>query len=170
MIKPSGIPVIGVVGWSGAGKTTFLIKLIAELKRRGYRVATIKHSGHADVSVDMPGSDTWRHAEAGSDIVILATPRRLAILERLEKGLPLEEVLCRVHDVDIVLVEGYKYASIPKIEISRQERGEDLLSSQAELVAVVTDREWDSPVPRFGLDDAAGVADILAGLVLTQRE
>jgi len=165
-VKPLSIPVIGIVGWSGAGKTTFLVNLIAELKRRGYRVATIKHSRHADVRVDVPGSDTWRHAEAGSDLVVLATPRRLAILEQLEESLSLEEVLSRVHGVDIILVEGYKFAHIPKVEISRKERGEKLLSPQEELIALVTDQVWELPVPQFNLDDAAGVADLLKGRFL----
>ena len=161
MTTPFPFPVIGLAGWSGAGKTTFLIKLIAELKRRGYRLATIKHSSHANVRADVPGSDSWRHAQAGSDIVVLATPRRLALFEQLQEGLSLDEVLARVHNVDIVLVEGFKSARIPKIEISRRERGEELLTRGEDLVAVVTDSSWDVPAPQFGLDDASGVADLL---------
>ncbi len=151
-------PVVGIVGWSGAGKTTFLTRLIAELKRHGYRVGVVKHSSHADVSVDVPGSDSWRLMEAGADVVALASPSQLAVIERRAGDVALAEVVARMPPADIILVEGYKGALIPKIEISRAERAEMLISRPEELIALVTDRVWDAPVPHFWLDDAAGVA------------
>lgn len=151
-------PVVGIVGWSGAGKTTFLTRLIAELKRYGYRVGAVKHSSHADVSVDVPGSDSWRLMEAGADVVALASPNQLAVIERRASDIALDEVVARMPPADIILVEGYKGASIPKIEVSRLERAEALISRPEELIALVTDGNWDVPVPHFALDDAAGVA------------
>lgn len=72
------IPIICVVGRSKSGKTTLLEKLIPELKRRGYRVATIKHHSHPGFEIDVPGKDTWRHAQAGSDHVIISAPDKVA--------------------------------------------------------------------------------------------
>ena len=79
------IPILSIVGKSGSGKTTLLEKLIAELKRRGYRVATIKHHAHPGFEIDQPGKDTWRHAQAGSDHVVIAAPDKIASIRRLER-------------------------------------------------------------------------------------
>lgn len=160
-MRATSCPVVGIVGWSGAGKTTFLVRLIAELKRRGYCVGTVKHSSHADVSVDAPGSDSWRHMEAGADVVALASPRRLAVTQRLTGDIALADVVAQMPAVDIILVEGYKRTPMPKIEISRAGREEALISRPEELIALVTDRAWDVSVPHFALDDAAGVAALL---------
>lgn len=154
------VPLVCVVGKSGTGKTTFLEKLIAELKRRGYRVGTIKHNIH-DFEVDQPGKDSWRHARAGSDVAVVTSPTKLAIIERLEQELTLDEVAARITGVDIVLVEGYKYSNKPKIEVSRRGMGRELLTPPDELVALVTDQSFALDVPQFALHDAAGVASLL---------
>ncbi len=80
-------------------------KLIAELKRRGYRVATIKHDVHG-FEIDQPGKDTWRHAQAGSDHVVIASPTRIAHIRRLNRELTLPEIIATIQDVDIILTEG----------------------------------------------------------------
>ena len=154
------IPVVCVVGKSGTGKTTFLEKLIAELKRRGYRVGTIKHNVH-DFEVDRPGKDSWRHARAGSDVAVITSPVKLAMIERLGRELTLDEVTARVTGVDIILVEGYKRSNKPKIEVSRREMGHELVSTLDELLAVVTDRPFELDVPQFEPHDATGVASLL---------
>ena len=154
------IPVVCVVGKSGTGKTTFLEKLIAELKRRGYRVGTVKHNVH-DFEVDRPGKDSWRHARAGSDVAVITSPAKLAMIERLERELTLDEVTARVAGVDIILVEGYKRSNKPKIEVSRREMGHELVSTLDELLAVVTDRPFELDVPQFEPHDATGVASLL---------
>lgn len=153
-------PIISIVGLSDVGKTTFLEKLIAELKRRGYRVATIKHDVHG-FEIDRPGKDSWRHAQAGSDVVVIASPTRMAMIRRLDRELTLDELATYLTDVDLILTEGYKRGDKPKIEISRRARGSDLLCSPDELIALVTDQPFDLPVPQYDLDDAAGVADLL---------
>jgi len=154
------IPIISIVGKSNSGKTTLLERLIAELKRRGYRVGTIKHDVHG-FDIDRPGKDSWRHAQAGSDVVVIASPNRLALIRRLERELSLDEVARYFSDVDIILTEGYKRGDKPKIEVSRREVSEELLCTQEELVAVATDHPVDVDVPQFALDDAVGLVNLL---------
>jgi molybdopterin-guanine dinucleotide biosynthesis protein MobB len=154
------IPIISVVGKSGVGKTTFLEKLIAELKRRGHRVATVKHDVHG-FEIDQPGKDSWRLAQAGSDSVVIASPQRLALIKHLDGEMPLGEIAALLTDVDIILTEGYKRGDAPKIEVARRERGGELLCTPDELVAIVSDQPFDLDVPQFGLDDAAGIVDLL---------
>jgi molybdopterin-guanine dinucleotide biosynthesis protein B len=154
------IPIISVVGKSGVGKTTFLEKLVAELKRRGYRVATVKHDVHG-FEIDRPGKDSWRLAQAGSDSVVIASPQRLALIKRLDRELTLSEIAASLTDIDIILAEGYKRGDAPKIEVSRRERGGELLCTADELVAIVSDQLFDLDVPQFGLDDAEGIVNLL---------
>ena len=161
------IPVLSVVGKSGAGKTTLLEKLIREFKRRGYRVATVKHDAHS-FEIDHPGKDTWRHAQAGSDHVVIASPARIAHIQRVERELTLPEITAVIDDVDIILTEGYKRGPAPKIEVSRAEKGNELLCTREELVAIATDRPFDMDVPQFGLDDAAGLVDLIVQKFLTK--
>lgn len=153
-------PVVSVVGRGNVGKTTFLEKLIHELKRRGYRVAAIKHYEH-DFDIDQPGKDSWRLAQAGSDVTVIAAPQKIALVRRLQAELLLDEVVATLPAVDIVLTEGYKQASKPKIEVLRQAVTRELLFAPPELIAVITDVPLATSAPQFGLDDAAGVADLL---------
>ncbi len=158
----ASVPVVSIVGCSNVGKTTFLEKLIAELKRRGHRVATIKHDVHG-FELDRPGKDTWRHAQAGSDLVVISSPGQLAMIGRTAGEMALDDIVARLPlEVDIVLTEGYKRGDKPKIEISRAACGQVLVSEESELLAVVSD--WDAGrgvVPVYGLDDASGIADLL---------
>lgn len=154
------VPIVSIVGKSETGKTTLLEKLIPELKRRGYRVATVKHDSHG-FDIDRPGKDTWRHAEAGSDNVIISSPRKLAMIKRLEREMTLDEIAAFVTDVDIILTEGYKRGDKPKIEVSRQARSSELLCTKEELVAIVADQPFDLDVPQFALEDAVGIVDVL---------
>jgi molybdopterin-guanine dinucleotide biosynthesis protein B len=154
-------PIISVVGKSGVGKTVFLEKLIAELKGRGFRIGTIKHDVHG-FEIDQPGKDSWRHAQAGSDTVVLSSPDRVAVIKRLEEEMGLDEIAqSYLGDVDLVLTEGYKSGPKVKIEVSRRERSRRLVSAPEDLMAVVADHSFEVPVPQFGLDDVAGVADLL---------
>jgi molybdopterin-guanine dinucleotide biosynthesis protein B len=159
-------PVISVVGKSGSGKTVFLEKLIAVLKSRGLKIGVIKHDPHG-FEIDTPGKDSWRHAQAGSATVVLSSPERLALIKRLDKEMTLDAVVSTyLQDVDLVITEGYKTGPKKKIEVSRRERSQDLVSPPQDLIAIVTDQSFDLPVPHFGLDDAQAVADLLEEEVL----
>lgn len=157
----SQIPVISIVGGkSNSGKTTLLEKLIHEAKRRGWRVATLKHDVHG-FEMDQPGKDTWRHAQAGADVVAISSPHRIAMLESVTEDQPLDEVLARIRGVDVIFTEGYKHADKPKIEVYRSAVHQELFSKTEELIAIVSDVEFDNGIRCFGLDDAQGICDLI---------
>ena len=155
------IPILSIIGKSNSGKTTLLEKLIPELKRRGYRVATIKHHTHPGFEIDQPGKDTWRHAQAGSDHVIIAAPDKIASIRRLEHELTLDEIAAQVTDVDLILSEGYKRAGKPAIEVVRLANGLELVSQPPQLIAIAADTRLDTSLPLFDLEDVAGIADFI---------
>lgn len=163
------IPMVTFVGRSGAGKTTLLVKLIAELRQRGYRVATIKHHSHNGFDIDQPGKDSWRHARAGSEHVIVAAPDKMATYRILDRELSLEELAATISGVDLILVEGYKQAALPTFEVVRAANSLDLVARPEYRFAVATDTPLDLPVPQYGLDDIQGIADCIEGRFL-QRE
>jgi molybdopterin-guanine dinucleotide biosynthesis protein B len=155
------IPVVSFVGNSGVGKTTFLEKLIGMLKVRGYRVAAIKHDAHK-FEIDYPGKDSWRLTRAGSDVTIISSSDKLALIERPEAERSLGDLVQMVSGrVDIVLTEGYRGAAAVKIEVSRKAHSHILTARLDDLIAIVTDERFDYPVPQFDLEDASGVADFL---------
>ncbi|MCX7781465.1 MAG: molybdopterin-guanine dinucleotide biosynthesis protein B [Negativicutes bacterium] len=159
------IPVISVVGRSNCGKTTYLEKLIAEMKRRGYKVATIKHDVHG-FDIDKPGKDTWRHAQAGADIVCISSPWKMAMIKKVEQEMLLDEVVARIDGVDIIFTEGYKRESKQKIEVFRRAACDAPLCGKDEVLAVASDTHLYEGVPHFSLDDAAPMADFLEKQVL----
>jgi molybdopterin-guanine dinucleotide biosynthesis protein B len=159
------VPVISVVGKSGVGKTTALELVIREIKRRGYKVGTIKHDTHG-FEMDKPGKDSWRHAQAGSDVVVISGPRKMALIRKLDEEMSLDGIVELMGDVDLVVTEGYKRGDRPKIEVTRRERGTDLLCDAEELIAIMADYPVDIPVPQFALDDALRVVDLLEELYL----
>lgn len=166
----SAPPLVVLAGTSGTGKTTFLEKLIKELKRRNLKVGTIKHHDH-DFEIDKPGKDTWRHARAGADAVALSSPAKVALVRKVADELTLDQVAELLGPVDIIIVEGYKRSDKPKIEIHRQAHSKELLCAPEELFALVSDADWHIGVPLFDLEDAAGVADLLVekfGLPVSQ--
>lgn len=163
-------PIISIVGRSDTGKTTFLERLLPELKALGYRVATVKHDVHG-FDLDRPGKDSWRHAQAGSDVVIISSPHRVAMIRKVETEWPLEVIAHHLAmDVDLVLTEGYKRERAPKIEVHRQEMGAELLCSPEELVALVTDEELPLPVLQFGWEEAGAVARLIEEKFLPSRD
>jgi molybdopterin-guanine dinucleotide biosynthesis protein B len=169
MIESAMPPVVSVVGKSGVGKTTVLEKLIRELKSRGYRIGTVKHDAHG-FELDKPGKDTWRHASAGSDTVVISGPNKMALIRRLDQELLLDEIVPLMGNLDLVITEGYKRGDKPKIEVTRLERGAELLCGAEELIGIMADYPLEVSVPQFGLDDAAGVVDLLEKLYLKHGE
>lgn len=156
------IPIISIVGKSDSGKTTLIEKLLPELKRRGYRVATVKHDTHG-FEVDQEGKDSWRHKRAGAYMVIISSPNKIALIRDVERDLNLAEIRERlIDDVDIIISEGYKKDIQPKIEIFRKEKHENLLCSEDDnLIGVVTNKKFDINVPQFDLDDIYGLVDFI---------
>jgi molybdopterin molybdotransferase len=159
------VPVISVVGKSGVGKTTALERIISELRARGFAVGTVKHDTHG-FEVDKPGKDSWRHAQAGSEAVVISGPSRMALIRQLAEEMPLDDLVPIMGNVDLVITEGYKRGDKPKIEVTRRERGTDLLCRAEELLAIMTDHPVDMNVPQFALDDAAGIVNLLEELFL----
>ncbi|MEX2631116.1 MAG: molybdopterin-guanine dinucleotide biosynthesis protein B [Tistlia sp.] len=158
--------VFGLAGWSGSGKTTLTVKLIPALKRRGLTVSTIKHAHHA-FDVDTPGKDSYEHRRAGAEEVLVGSAQRWALMHE-HRGAPepsLAELLARLAPVDLVLVEGFKKESLPKLEIWRRSVGKPLRAPEdPQVVAVASDGpvpETDRPV--LPLDDVEAIADFVVG-------
>jgi len=156
------IPIISIVGKSDSGKTTLIEKLVPELTRRGYRVATVKHDVHG-FEVDREGKDSWRHKQAGAHTVVISSPKKVALIRDEEKDLTLEEIREKlIQDVDLILSEGYKKDVQPKIEIFRKEKHKKLLCTKEDnLIAIVSDKKFRVGVSCFFLDDIRGVADFI---------
>jgi molybdopterin-guanine dinucleotide biosynthesis protein MobB len=152
-------PVIySVVAYSGTGKTTMLEKLIPELKRRGLRVAVLKHDAH-EFEVDREGKDSWRMTRAGADISAVASDTHAAIMEN--RPVPTEELLARLQNVDVILTEGYKHGHWPKIALLRAATGKPLPAPAEECLAIMTDVTLDTQTPCFGLDDVSALAEFI---------
>ncbi len=165
------IPIVSIVGKSDSGKTTLIEKIVPELVRRGYRVATVKHDVHG-FEIDQEGKDSWRHRQAGADAVVISSPKKIALIKTVEEDLSLADLRDRfIDDVDIVISEGFKKDVQPKIEVFRRETHRELLCSRDDnLVAVVSNQRFDVPVPCLDLDDGKGVVDLLEERFLRQKE
>ncbi len=160
------VPVIGLAGYSGSGKTTFLEKLIVELKSRGYRIGVIKHTHH-DVEFDQPGKDAWRHFQAGADFVALAAPGGYSLFRKTDQDPGPGILISMAGELDLIIVEGYKKENWPKIVVFYQHGTAGRLAvPENELLAVVTDAPYSTTAPLFALEDAAGVAGYIEQTVL----
>ncbi len=152
---------LGIAGYSGSGKTTLLEKVIPLLRQRGVSVSVIKHAHH-NFDIDRPGKDSFRHREAGAQEVLIASGHRWALMHELrnEPEPSLEELCARLSPCDLVLIEGYKFSSIPKLEVNRAETGHPLLyPNDPQIIAVVTDRREPLPVTTLDIDAPQQVAD-----------
>jgi molybdopterin molybdotransferase len=155
------LPIVAIVGKSQSGKTVLMEQLIAEFKRRGYKIAALKHS-RGGMEIDHPGKDSWRYAQAGSDAVLISSPDKLAFIKSLDHDLDIGEILPIVgSEFDLVLVEGFKKSKTPKIEVHREELGDDLLCSPEELSAIVTDGSLDTDIAQLPWGDTVTVADFI---------
>lgn len=160
-MAPALIPLVTFIGKSNSGKTTLLVRLIPELKKRGYKIATIKHTHH-DVVIDKEGKDSWRHRQAGADMTVLLSGKQMSYVRNLPEEPPLEIIRDRyVTDVDIVLAEGFKSCDMPKIWVFRSENSSSIVNKKDNLVAVASDEQVDLDVPWFHLDDIMGLADFI---------
>jgi molybdopterin-guanine dinucleotide biosynthesis protein B len=157
--------IFGLAGWSGSGKTTLLSALIPELVRRGVTVSTIKHAHH-EFDIDKPGKDSWLHRQAGASEVMVASSRRFALMHELRDALEptLDELVARMAPVDLLLVEGFKRDSHPKLEVHRPSVGKPFLyPDDPHIVAIASDEPLAVPLPVLPLDDVAAIADFILG-------
>ncbi|NND54202.1 MAG: molybdopterin-guanine dinucleotide biosynthesis protein B [Gammaproteobacteria bacterium] len=156
--------IVGVAGFKNAGKTTLVVELIKELRQRGVRVATIKHAHH-DFDIDHPGKDSYQHRAAGAEEVIVASSRRWAQIRELgtEDEPPFDALLARLGEVDLVLVEGYKHGTHPKLELRRAGYDHsELANDDPAIVAIVADYAIaDAPVPVLPRDNVPAIVDFV---------
>ena len=154
-------PIIALVGRPDGGKTTLLEQLIPQLAARGFRIGTIKHHVH-EFAFDTPGKDTWRHKQAGADTVLLASPTGLGLVADTDRDLAPAELAARYFTgVDLILTEGYKQTSLPKIEVFRPEVHDAPLDRDETWIAYVSDTPPAAGLPCFAPNDVAGLADFL---------
>jgi len=160
------VKVIGISGWSGSGKTTLVTRLLPVLVERGLRVATVKHAHH-DFDVDTPGKDSYEHRAAGASEVLVASAKRWALMhehrDEAEAEPRLDELLPRLGEADLVLVEGFKHEGHDKIEVCREgSRRAPLYPGDRSVVAVASDRPLgDAGRPVLDLDDVQAIADFI---------
>ena len=155
--------VMGFAGWSGSGKTTLVEQVIAALSARGLVVSLVKHAHHS-FDIDHAGKDSWRHRQAGCREVMVSSDQRWSLTREL-RGAPeagLDELLAHLGPCDLVLVEGFKRAAIPKIEVWRSVVAEPLLHpDDPRIVALATDTRVESALPQLDINDPEGVADFI---------
>ncbi|HET6419155.1 MAG TPA: molybdopterin-guanine dinucleotide biosynthesis protein B [Geobacteraceae bacterium] len=159
------VKVVSFVAKSGTGKTTLMEKVIGILKERGYRVGAVKHDAHK-FDIDHPGKDSYRITAAGADTMLIASDEKLALVKKHTVAPPIEELLATYFtDVDIVLTEGFKKSTLPKIELHRRDWSDSLLCWEdgpvPGLLAVASDEPLELDVPCLDLNDAAMVADFI---------
>jgi molybdopterin-guanine dinucleotide biosynthesis protein B len=152
------VPIVCFVGKSNSGKTTFIERVIPELVRSGYKVATVKHAGHG-FDLDTEGKDSWRHKQAGASSVVILSKGSMAMFADVSDQLSVEDVRVRYLDdsYDLILAEGWKNEGYPKIVIIREQVGEIPISRDG-LIAIVSDKPVDVEVPVFDLNDVPAVA------------
>ena len=163
-------PIVSIVGKSKSGKTALIEKLIGELKSRGYRVATIKHTPQG-MTFDEPDKDSWRHIQAGSEATAITSPDKMVLIKPIAQDVTLGEIVRFFgEDYDIILAEGFKQDDAPKIEVHRKEVGPPLTSIR-KLIAIVTDEPLETKTRQFPWQDIKGLADLLEeGFIKPQGE
>jgi molybdopterin-guanine dinucleotide biosynthesis protein B len=157
--------IFGFAGWSGSGKTTLIEQLIPRFVRRGLRVSLIKHAHHT-FDVDQPGKDSYRHRHAGATEILVTSSRRWVLMHELRGGPEpsFEEQVKRLSACDLLLVEGFKHAPIPKLEVWRAQTGEPLIHpNDPHIVAVASDVRVEAKLPVLDLNDVAGIEGFVLG-------
>ena len=157
--------IFGITGWKNAGKTTLTERVVKELTRRGYRISTIKHAHHS-FDIDMQGTDSYRHREAGAKEVAIVAFSRWALMHELRDAPEpsLEEVVSRMAPCDLIIVEGYKNDKHPKIEVRRKDSPTQipLNADEYSIVAIATDESLkEQSVPVLDLNNIAAISDFI---------
>lgn len=157
----STVPIVTFVGRSNSGKTTLIERVIPELVLAGYRVATVKHAGHG-FDLDTEGKDSWRHKRAGASTVVVVSKGSLALFSDVPDEICVEEIRDRFidHQIDLIIAEGWKSEGYPKVVVVRDQIGEVPISQEG-LLAVVSNKPVELPVPVFDPDDIKGLSKLL---------
>jgi molybdopterin-guanine dinucleotide biosynthesis protein B len=163
------LPAVSFIGKKKSGKTTVVLGVVAELRRRGYRVAVLKHDTHG-FEVDVPGTDSYRFREIGAEVVGISSPDKYVWLNTVQEERPLQDLARQIREpVDLIITEGFKKQDAPKIEVSRRARSTELVSTPDELIGITSDQSLpDYPVPQLALDDFGGLADLIEQRILAR--
>jgi molybdopterin-guanine dinucleotide biosynthesis protein B len=169
----NGTPIVAIVGWKKSGKTTLAVRLVTELTRRGHAIATVKHAHHK-FQIDDAETDSARHRRAGAGQVVVVSAERIAMIKELGPAPEPDfaDVVAMLDPCDLVLVEGYKSAPVPKIEARRTQSfsREPLAPSDPNVIAIAADHPTeDHGRPVFSLDDIAGLADLIELRILGRQ-
>ncbi len=163
------LPTVSFIGKKKSGKTTVVLGVVGELRRRGFRVAVIKHDTHG-FEIDVPGTDSYRFRELGTEVVGISSPDKYVWQVSVKEEPSLGELVRQIREpVDLVITEGFKKQDAPKIEVSRRARSTELVSAPDELIGIASDQDFpEYPVPQFALDDFKGLADLIQARILAQ--
>jgi molybdopterin-guanine dinucleotide biosynthesis protein MobB len=163
------IPTVSFIGKKKSGKTTVVLGVVDELRRRGYRVAVLKHDTHG-FEIDVPGTDSYRFRQLGAEVVGISSPDKYVWQVTVKEEPSLGELVRQIREpVDLVITEGFKRQDAPKIEVSRRARSTELVSTPDELIGITSDQPFpDYPVPQFALGDSQGLADLIEERILGQ--
>ena len=155
------IPILCFVGRSNSGKTTLIERLIPELVKAGYKVATVKHAGHG-FDLDTEGKDSWRHKRAGASTVMVLSKGSLAMFADVNDDIKVSELRDRFLDqsIDLIIAEGWKSEGFPKIVVARDQLGEVPVSHDG-LLAVLSSKKIDVNVPLIDPDDIPTLATLI---------
>ncbi len=161
------VPVVSFVGKKNSGKTTVLLRVLRELVARGHRVAALKHDTHG-FDIDRPGTDSYRLRRTGAVVTGISSPETYLWINDVERERTIQELVRSLSEpVDLLITEGFKLQDAPKIEVSRRERSTTLVCREDELVGIVSDQTFPAyAVPRFEMDDASGIADLVERRIL----
>jgi len=157
--------IISVVGNTGSGKTTLIVKLVRGLKKKGYKIGTIKHAHHG-FAFDKKGKDSYDHKAAGADAVMIAGPGKIALIKD-EQETRLAGLEKYFSEMDLVLAEGFKRENNPKIEVFRSEGCAEPLRINDNLIAFVTDSDINLSAPKFGLNDIEKLTEMVIEKFIT---
>lgn len=158
--------IIGITGWKDVGKTYYASLIIKLLVKRGYQVGSIKHAHH-DFDIDKPGTDSFKHREAGSNQVIISSSKRWAKIteNKNENEKSLDELIQELQNVDVIVVEGFKKDNHPKIEILSK----DLKNRNKEtknVIAIVSDDFKDTITPVYKENDIENLIEFIIKKIL----
>ncbi|MCZ7533693.1 MAG: molybdopterin-guanine dinucleotide biosynthesis protein B [Acidimicrobiia bacterium] len=159
--------VVAIVGRSGSGKTTLIEALVPNLAHRGFRVGVIKHH-HRSSAFDLADKDTDRFSRSGAEVVVGMSPVQVAVFRAPSRSPDIDAVVCaHMADADLVLIEGGRSSTYPKIEVHRADNSNDLLCDPTELSAIVSDASWSVSVPVLDPTAVSAIAGFIAGLACT---